>query len=334
MTDPGTLIWDVLRGGWRMAALKTMVDLDCAAHLSEGPLSVSELATRCGAHGPSLGRVLRTLAAIGVVETVGHDTYALTESGAMLAADSPRSLRSAVIANSDPTMSYAMTELTDTVRTGRSAFVERYGILYDYLSTDPELGRVFNDFMTGRAIPMAEGVAKLYDFSGVGTLMDVGGGRGHILAAALRANPALRGVLFELPHVLPDAREAFASWNLSDRCDFVTGDFFSSVPKGADAYLMGSVIHNWDDADALRILKTVRAAMADDGRLLLVEIVVPDDDTPHFGKDLDMRMLGLFGQGRERSRSEHTTLIEKAGMRVSDIIPLPFNASLIEATPI
>ncbi|MFC4592184.1 methyltransferase [Sphaerisporangium corydalis] len=333
MTDPGTVVWDVLRGGWRVSAMKTMVDLNCADHLSDGPLSVSELASLCGAHGPSLNRVLRTLAGMGLVESVGQDTYKLTEAGAMLVTGAPGSLRSAVIANTDPTMSYAMTELSQTVRTGRSAFVERYGILYDYLSHNAELGRTFNDFMTNRAIPMAEGVAGLYDFSSVSTLMDVGGGRGHILAAALRANPHLRGVLFELEHVLPDAREAFESWGLADRCEFVSGDFFSSIPSGADAYLMGSVIHNWDDTDASRILRTARAAMGENGRLLLVEIVVPDDDTPHFGKDLDMRMLGLFGQGRERSRSEHTVLIEKAGMSVTDVLPLRFNASLIEARP-
>jgi predicted transcriptional regulator len=334
MNDPGTVIWDILRGGWRVSALKTMVDLDCAEHLREGPLTVSELATRCGAHAPSLGRVLRTLAANGVVETVSEDTYALTEAGVMLASDAPRSLRSAVISNTEPTLSYAMTELTGTVRTGRSAFIERYGILYDYLSNEPELARVFNDFMTGRAIPMAEGVAELYDFSSIDTLVDLGGGRGHIMAAALRANPHLRGTLFELAHVLPDAREAFASWGLADRCQFVSGDFFTSVPEGADAYMLGSVIHNWDDGDALRILKVVRSAMGDSSRLLLVEIVIPDDDAPHFGKDLDMRMLGLFGQGRERSNSEFSVLIEKAGMTMSKVIPLPFNASLIEATPI
>lgn len=334
MTEPGSIIWDVLRGGWRVTALKTMVDLECADHLREGPLSVAELASRCGAHGPSLQRVLRALAAIGLVRTVGQDIYALTDEGAMLAKDAPRSMRSAVITNTEPTISYAMTELTQTVRTGRSAFVERYGLLYDFLAENPELGRVFNDFMTNRAVPMAKGVAELYDFSGVGNLVDLGGGRGHILAEVLKANPHLQGTLFELAHVLPDAREAFASWGLTDRCEFVSGDFFSAVPEGADAYMLGSVIHNWDDADALSILRAVRAAMSDTSRLLLIELVVPDDDAPHFGKDLDMRMLGLFGQGRERSRSEYTVLAEKAGMTVSDVIALPFNAGLIEIRPI
>ncbi|WP_214413450.1 methyltransferase [Sphaerisporangium fuscum] len=334
MTDPRAAIWDVLRGGARLAALQAMVELDCAAHLTGGPLTVPELARACRAHAPSLARLLRALAALGMVRTVAPDTYELTAAGAMLAADAPGSMRTAVLVNTHPSFVYAMTELTETVRTGRSAFVERFGVLYDHLADDPELGHVFNDYMTARATPMAQGVAERYDFSSVGTLADIGGGRGHILAAAMRANPHLRGVLFDLPNVVPDARDAFASWGLDDRCEFVAGDFFSSVPQGADAYLLGSVVHNWDDTDALRILRTVRAAMGEKSRVLLVEIVLPDDDTPHFGKDMDIRMMGLFGQGRERGRAEHAVLLEKAGMTVSDVIALPLEASLIEAIPL
>jgi hypothetical protein len=206
-------------------------------------------------------------------------------------------------------------------------------VLYDHLATDPELGHIFNDFMTSRSQPMAEGVAERYDFSSVKTLVDVGGGRGHILAVALRANAHLRGLLFELGHVLPDARAASEEWGLTDRVDFVEGDFFTSVPPGCDAYLLGSVIHNWDDEEASTILRVVREAMSDDGRVLLVEIVLPDDDSPHFGKDLDMRMLGLFGQGRERSRSEHAALLERAGLRLAGTTALPFHSMLIEAVP-
>ncbi|GII80552.1 hydroxyneurosporene-O-methyltransferase [Sphaerisporangium rufum] len=334
MTDPGTLVWDAIRGGARLAAIRTMVELECAEHLRDGPLAVAELAERCGAHAPSLARVLRTLASMGLLESAGADRYALTPEGATLDREAPLSMRSAVTVTTDECMMYALSSLTETVRTGRSAFVERYGVLYEHLSRNPEFGQEFNDYMTNRAVPMARGVAERYDFTGVETLVDVGGGRGHILAAALRANPHLRGVLYDLAHVVPDAREAFTSWGLADRCEFVAGDFFASAPRGADAYLLGSVIHNWDDTDALRILTNVRAAMREDGRVLLVEIVLPDDDSPHFGKDLDLRMLGIFGQGRERSRGEYAVLLEKAGLGIRQVVGLPFNASLIEATAV
>ncbi|MEO3809785.1 methyltransferase [Sphaerisporangium sp. B11E5] len=334
MTDPASPIWDVLRSSWRASAMRTMAELRVADHLADGPLALAELAARCEAHAPSLGRLMRTMASVGLVETVGEDRYGLTESGALLRSDAPFSLRSGVLFNTDPTVAPALEGLTSTVRSGRSWWVENKGVLYDYMSGDPELLALFNDYMTNRAVPMAAGVAERYDFSEVRTLVDVGGGRGHITAAILRANPRMRATLFELEQVLPAARTAFESWGLADRCELVSGDFFSAVPAGADAYLLGSVVHNWDDADALRILGTVRAAVPGHGRVLLVEMVLPDDDEPHFGKDLDIRMMSIFGQGRERSRSEYTMLLEKAGLAMTGVTALPFNASLIEARPV
>jgi cyclopropane fatty-acyl-phospholipid synthase-like methyltransferase len=182
-----------------------------------------------------------------------------------------------------------------------------------------------------RTLPISQGVAERYDLSGVKTLVDVGAGRGHTLAAVLRANPELRGVLFDRPPVVAHAKESFEEWGLSDRTDFIAGDFFQSVPAGHDAYLLGSVIHNWDDADAERILRNVREAMDDSGRVLLTELIIPEDDSPHIGKELDMRMLGLFGQGRERTRSEYSTLLEKAGLQLTGTIDLPEYGNLIEA---
>jgi hypothetical protein len=334
MTDPAGPIWDVLRGSWRAAAMRAMVELRCADHLAHGPLTVAELAALCDAHRPSLRRLMRTMASVGLVETVGEDRYALTETGALLRTDAPFSLRSGVLFNTDPTLAPALAELTSTVRSGRSTWVKANGTLYDYMSHDTALAALFNDYMTNRAVPMAAGLAERYDFSRIGTLVDVGGGRGHFTAEVLRASPGTRGTLLELAHVLPAAQEALDSWGLGDRCELVAGDFFSAVPAGADAYLLGSVVHNWDDADALNILGVVRAAMPEHARLLLVEMVLPDDDRPHFGKDLDIRMLSIFGQGRERSRSEYTMLLEKAGLELTDVIELPFHASLIEARPV
>lgn len=334
MTDPASPIWDVLRSSWRAAAMRTMAELRVADHMADGPLTVTELATRCEAHAPSLGRLMRAMASVGLVETVGEDRYALTGTGALLRSDLPSSLRTSVLFNTDPTLAIALAGLTSTVRTGRSHWVETKGALYDYMAGDPELLALFNEYMTVRAVPMAAGVAEQYDFSGIRTLVDVGGGRGHLTAAILRANPQVRATLFELAQVLPAAEAAFESWGLTDRCEFVAGDFFASVPAGADAYLLGSVVHNWDDNDALRVLGTVRAAVPEHGRVLLVEMVLPDDDEPHFGKDLDIRMLSIFGQGRERSRSEYTVLLEKAGLELTGVIPIPFSASVIEARPV
>jgi hypothetical protein len=277
--------------------------------------------------------VLRALAALGLVSQTAPGTYALTDSGATLRSDAPNSMRPGVLANAEKGSWFAMGVMPQTVRTGRSAFVDEYGPHYEYLAANPEAGRVFNEFMRLRSQPLAQGVASRYDFSPVETIVDVGGGKGTFLTAVLSAHPHLRGVLFERDSVIPEARENVETQGLADRCEFVAGDFFASVPAGADLYLLASVIHNWDDEDALRILSTVRAALPAHGRVLLVDATLPDDDRPHMGKDLDVRMLALFGGGRERSESEYFALLAKVGLRARIATELPLGLSLIEAVP-
>ncbi|WP_326636749.1 acetylserotonin O-methyltransferase [Streptosporangium sp. NBC_01755] len=334
MSDPQAPVWDAIGGVSRFAALATMAELGCADQLRDGALSVDELALRCGADPSGLGRVLRQLAAMGMVATAAPDTYELTEAGATLRADVPGSLRSAVRMIAEDGFWYGMGKLPQTVRTGRSGFVERHGHFYGYLKATPGAGALFDDYMVVRAQPFADAVASRYDFSGVRTLVDVAGGKGHILAAVLKEHSDLSGVLFDQEQVVSGAREFFAEAGLEDRCEFVDGDFFASVPAGADAYLLSSVIHNWSDEDSVRILRNVREAISDDGRVLLVEAVVPDDDRPHISKDVDMRMLALFGEGMERSTSEYAELLGKSGFRLSRQVELPGGASIVEALPI
>ncbi|GAA3115185.1 methyltransferase [Planomonospora alba] len=334
MNDPQAPIWDAIGGVSRFAALAVMAELGCADHLAEGPLSTGELAARCGADPSALGRVLRQLASMGVVAVEGPGVYGLTEAGAALRSDVPDSMRPAVRMIAEEGFWYGMGMLPRTVREGRSAFAGRYGPLYGYLRDNPAAGRLFDDYMVARSRPFADAVASRYDFSGVRTLVDVAGGKGHLLAAVLKAHSNVRGVLFDQEAVVPGARELFAAAGLEDRCECVAGDFFASVPSGADAYLLSSVIHNWSDEDAVRILGNVREAMAADGRVLLVELVIPDDDRPHISKDVDMRMLALFGEGLERSTSEYTELLGKAGLRFERQVELPGGASVIEALPV
>lgn len=334
MSDPQAPVWDAIGGVSRFAALAAMAELGCADHLRDGPLSVDELASRCGAAPASLGRVLRQLASMGMVAPTVPEVYRLTEAGTTLCEDAPNSLRPAVRMIAEEGFWYGMGTVPQTVRAGRSAFAERHGSVYDYLRGNLAARRLFDDYMVARARPFAEAVASRYDFSGVRTLVDVAGGRGHILAAILKAHSNPRGVLFDQEHVVPTARKFFAEAGLEDRCSCVGGDFFVSVPAGADAYLLGSVIHNWSDEDAVRILRNIRDVIADDGRVLLVELVVPDDDAPHISKDVDMRMLALFGEGMERSVSEYGELLGKAGFRLGDLVELPGGAGVVEALPI
>lgn len=334
MSNPQAPVWDAIGGVSRFAALATMAELGCADHLRDGPLDVDELALRCGADAPALGRVLRELASMGIVATVRPGVYELTEAGATLREDVPGSLRPAVRMISEEGFWYGMGKVPQTARTGRSGFVERHGPLYGYLKANPLAGALFNDYMVVRAKPFAEAVAERYDFSGVRTLVDVAGGKGHILASVLNRYSNVAGVLFDQEQVVDDARRFFAEAALEDRCKFVSGDFFASVPEGGDAYLLSSVIHNWSDEDSVQILRNVRKAISDDGRVLLVEAVVPEDDRPHISKDIDMRMLALFGDGMERSASEYAALLEASDFRLSRQVELPQGASIVEALPV
>jgi SAM-dependent methyltransferase len=331
--DPRDGVWEIIRGLWRFTALHSVVELRCADHLADGPLTVAELAGRCDAHPGALRRVLRSVAAAGLLTQVAPDTYALTDSGRTLCTGSPDSTWAAVSSIAHAASWDALGALPQGVRTGRAPFVEKYGPYYEYLAANPELGAVFNEHMRLRSNPVAAELAGRYDFTGAEVVMDVGGGKGTFLTSILTAHPQLRGVLFEREPVVPQAKENLEARGLTGRCDFVAGDFFTSVPATADTYLLANIIHNWDDDDALRILRNVRAALPAHGRVLLADVVLPDDDRPHLGKDLDVRMLVVFGGGGERTESEYFGLLARAGLRGRIAAPLPLGLSLIEALP-
>lgn len=326
------IVLDAVRGAWRFAALNAMVELGCAEHLQGGPMTVAELAARCGAHEASLARVLRNVASMGLVRTVSPGTYELTEAGTVIC-DRGATMSLWVPFTAEEACWYALGALPQTVRSGRSAFMERYGTLYEYLSHNEKSSRLFDDFMTARSGPTSAALAARHDFSDVGTVMDVGGGNGIFLAALLHAYPNLRGVLLELEHVLPGARKLLAAEGVADRCELVAGDYFKHIPGGADVYLLASVIHTWDDEDALRLLRPLREAVPDHGRVLFVDAIIPDDDQPHYGKDLDIRILSLFGNGKERTRSEYFGLLSQAGLTAQSATELAMGLSLVEATP-
>ena len=316
----------------RFAALATMAELGVADQLGDRALDVNELARRCGAHAPSLRRVLRELAGMGYVQTTGFNSYELTALGRLLRSDVPDSVRAAVRTVAHEAFWYALGALPQTVRSGQSAMAERFGYPYQYLATNPDAAALFDEYMSLRAAPFAGAVAANYDFSGLRRVVDVGGGKGHILAGVLRAFPHLEGELFDLERVVPAGRVALEAARVADRCTFTVGDFFVEVPRGADGYLLANVLHNWSDDDATTILQNVRDAMRPDGRILILEIVLPDDDVPHVGKDGDIRMLALTGEGMERTESEYRALLQRSGLRLQRIIELPAWANLIEAT--
>jgi hypothetical protein len=328
VSDGNALLNDMYRTVLRYGAIRALVSVGCPEQLRDGPLTVTELASRCEAHAPTLGRLLRTVASTGLMRTVAPGTYELTEAGAaLLDGTELRRVRWSVV----PEVWNSIGELTETVRSGESPFVRRHGNTYNYLSARPEASAVFDALMAANHAPVAARLVTSDALPTTGTVVDVGGGKGTFLSAILNARPALRGILLDLQRTVPAAREYLAATGVAQRCEVVAGDFFKAVPPEADAYLLASVIHNWDDDDAVDILRTVRTAMRDRGRLLLVEVVLPDDDRPHPGKELDIRMLTMH-EGKERSQSEYSELLGSAGFRLDRVTEL-VRLSLIVASP-
>ncbi len=333
VADGQAVIMDLQRTSWRFTALRALMSVGVPDQLADGPRTIEDLARACGAHAPTLARLLRNTAQTGLVRTAAPGTYELTAAGrALLHGQARQSLQYSV----DDEVWDTLGELTVTVRTGVAPFTQRHGSLYDYLATKPALSAEFDGLMDLQHEPLASRVGQLLAASSLSpqaTVVDVGGAKGTFVAAILRANPALRGILFDLERSAPLAREYLAAAGLAGRCEVVTGDFFKAVPGGGNAYLVAHIVHNWNDEQATAILRSIRAVIPDDGQLLIVEAPIPDDDRPHFAKDLDIRLLTLH-EGQERTRPEYEALLAAAGFRLAGTAELSRGEQLLTAVPV
>jgi hypothetical protein len=246
----------------------------------------------------------------------------------------PGSVRDYAVLVGEPMVWRSWGGILHSLRTGKPAFDHTFGApLFEYLAAHPEEARVFDAAMTGRSAAENAAVLAAYDFSGAGTVVDVGGGQGALLAAILEANPRTRGVLFDRPHVVAAARPRLEAAGLAPgRFDLVEGDFFGAVPAGGDIYVLKRIIHDWDDGRARSILRNCRAALSEAGRLLLVELVVPPGNEPSDAKLLDLLML-VYAGGRERTEAEYRDLLASAGFELARVVPTASNVSLVEAVP-
>lgn len=306
--------------------------LGIADHLAGDPKTAAELAGPLDADAPSLYRVMRTLAGLGILtETAGR--FALTPLGGLMRSDAPGGIRSMLITLGGPIISSSLDELEHSVKTGEKAFDKVFGVpVFEYLGQRPEDARRFSETMVAFHGAEPPAVAAAYDFSSYKTIVDVGGATGNLLAHILARHTQPRGVLFDLPHVVADAPALLAQHGVAQRVAIESGSFFESVPAGADAYVLSHIIHDWSESQCVTILGNCRRAMAPTSRLLLVEMVLPAGDTPHPGKVLDMVMLAVPG-GSERTEPEYAQLLAKAGFRLARVVPTASPVSVIEAVP-
>lgn len=327
---PRRVLAQMLVGNQLQQAVHVAARLGVADLLGDGPRPAEELAREAGAHPGALRRLLRALAAFGVFAEDAEGRWELTPAAALLRAGEPGSMRAFALWSGG--VSYRVFgALEHSVRTGEPAFDHLFGAeFFEYLAGHPEDGAVFDEMMAWNTAPVAPVVAAR--FSGVETVVDVGGGRGELLAGLLAAHPAMRGVLFDHPRVAEGAARALEAAGVADRCRVVCGDMLESVPGGGDAYLLKSVLHGLDDGTAARVLRNCRRAAGGGGRLLLVEFVLPPGNDPFPGKLMDLLML-VGGRGRERTEDELRSLLGAAGFRLAEVVPTRYGLSVIEAEP-
>ncbi len=315
-------------------ALYAAAKLGVADLMQDGPRTAADLACQLQVHDAALYRILRALASEGVFEETSPYTFANTSLSSFLRTGVPGSIRSILIFKGCEFNYLPFGEILHSVQTGKPAREKVCGMNgFEYLQQHPEMARIFDDAMTNMSELLGPAVAAAYDFGPWGNVMDVGGGNGMLLAHILRAHPELRGVLADLPHVLERARHrGFLGGELESRSAFQPCDFFRDVPSGCRAYVMKSVIHDWDDERAHTILVNCRRAVPDDGVLLLVEWALCEDNLPSVGKLTDVLMMLMTG-GKERTVQEYRKLLDGAGFRLNQVFPTSADLTVIEAIP-
>jgi hypothetical protein len=328
----------LLTGHMAPHVIYTATRLGLPALLAGGTTGTAELATATGTHAQSLARLLRALASIGIVTEPAAGDFRLTPMGTLLLPEAENSLNATVLLNFNEEAWRSWTALEHSIRTGEPSFEHIYETqAFPYFASQPGLMEIFNRAMAERTRQAAIAVVANYDFSRYNTIVDVGGNDGTLLAGILNTNLGAKGVLFDTADGIAQAPEALARAGVDDRCQIVAGDFFESVPEGGDLYTLKSVIHDWDDERSIAILKSCRAAIPDNGVLLVVEPVMPDvaDDTltiPTVVSDINML---VYTGGVERTVSEFAALLTAAGFTLTNVIG-PLNSNdyrIVEARP-
>lgn len=323
----------IISGFWISRAVYVIAKLGIPDLLKSGPKTAEELASATEMHAPSLYRILRALASVGVVTRDEGRRFAQTPVSETLVTDAPGSLRWFAVSELGQEHYPAWGNLMHSVKTGEIAFDNFFGVdIWKYFQQNPEDAAVFNNSMSSVTAVTNEAITSLYDFSGFKKLVDVGGGHGGLITSLLKSNPAMKGVLFDAPQVIEGARARIEAAGLAERCETVAGDFFKAVPEGGDAYIMKWIIHDWDDERAITILKNCRNQMPANGRLILVDCVVPETDEPHFSKFIDLNMLVMTG-GKERTEKEFEELLAAAGFKLLRVIPTELPTSIVEGAP-
>jgi SAM-dependent methyltransferase len=329
---PPLELLQLIVGKWASQAVYAAAELGIADRLKDGARPSAEIARECGADEDATYRLMRALENLGVLEERDGRVFALTPVGEFLRSDVPGSMRGfARFTGYAPTWT-AWGDIVHSASTGEPAFEHVHGEnLFDWYAMHLAESAVFDEAMTAISGAESAAVAEAFDFSGIRTLADVGGGRGYLLSTILARNPAMKGILYDLPHVVSGAQPLLRQHGVADRVRIESGSFLEAVPAGADAVIMKHIIHDWNDTDSIRILRSCHRALASHGRVLLVEAVVPPPGERGWAKLLDIEMLVLTPRGRERTEADYAKLLAAGGFRLTRVVPTPSMVSVVEA---
>ncbi len=319
----------MITGFWVSQIIGVAAKLGVAEHMTDGPKSAEDLARLTGAHAGALYRVLRAAASLGVFQLSADHRFSLTPLGETLRSDVPGSMREMAIMQTAKGHWLPWGRLEDAVRTGQpQAVATLQGELFEHYAKSPEEAAAFTAAMGNLSALVASEVAAHVDTAGLTRAVDVGGAEGTLIAALLGKNPALQGVVFDLPHVTASATAKLGAQGLLGRCQVIAGDFFTSLPE-ADLYVLKQILHDWNDEQAATILRNCARAMTARGRIAIVEMVIPDDGSPSMAQLMDVNMLALL-PGRERTQAEYVGLLEGAGLRFVRLLPTHSPFQIIE----
>lgn len=324
----------MMTGAWVAQSISAVAMLGIADLLADGPKTAEQLASATSTHTDSLYRVLRALASVGVFTEMGDGRFALTPISECLRSDIPNSFRNGARMFGLPIFWRSWGELLGTVKTGETGLQRAFNAInpFEHFQQFPEEGAIFNAAMTEMSRNVGPAIAEACDWGKFRKIVDAGGGHGSLLISILRRYPGPRGVLFDLPHVVKDARPALDAAGLASRCEIVAGNLFESIPAGADAYILKAIIHGFNPENALKILRNVRQAIPPDGRLLLIERVIPPGSEPSPHKLADLQMLVMSG-GRERTPAEYEELLGAAGFTLMKVHATAAPQSIVEGIP-
>src|SRR6266480_6782447 len=330
-TSDAMTLMSLTAGKWVSRAIAVAAELGIADLLKDGSKTAAQIARSTSASEDGVYRLLRGLGSVGLFAEMGDRRFRLTPLGKLLRSDSPQALGAYTQFVGHESTWRPWGKLDHSVRTGEPAFDHVFGMrIFEYFAKMSEAAAVFDAAMTSISTWESKAVVAAYDFPGIGTLVDVAGGHGLMIMTILKTNRKMRGILFDLPHVTAGAATLLRSGGVADRCQIVSGDFFTSVPEGGDAYTMKHILHDWDDERAIQILRNCHSAMRRSGKVLIVDSVIPPGNAAHFGKLLDLEMLALTPRGRERTQAEFGDLLQRSGFKLKRVIPTETHLSVIE----